>query len=134
MLILFAGRVKWGGSVCPGSPCPHCPDHMSRGQQQAVCFRRQTNARIHTYTHTHIPCTFRSQNTSKFNDRNSRPWLVCSLDKTKTMLLWNSSKALGFRGAWNRITWGSFQKHTCLGLPTSRDYTQDMYNFKKVSR
>ena len=59
----------------------------------AGCMLQKTNKHTHTctctHTHTQTPCTLRSQNTSKFNDRNSGPQLACSLDGTKTMLLWN---------------------------------------------
>lgn len=52
MLTLFADGVKWGEAVGPGLPCPHRSDHMSQGQQQTVCFRKQMN--VCTYAHMRI--------------------------------------------------------------------------------
>lgn len=49
MLARFAGRVRQGGSVCPGLPRPHCSDHKAQGRQQTMCIRVQRSVRPHAH-------------------------------------------------------------------------------------
>lgn len=89
-LARFAGRVRWGRSVCPCLPRPHRSDHVagpaadSEHQSAEECTHTCTHFRI-----TRTPCTLWSPNITKFHGRNGAQLLEHMLDRRKATLPWS---------------------------------------------